>query len=67
MKVPMYYLGEWGVMDSLVSELPDDDLDTTFLKAVLSVHQVKLRDAMYSSSYVNTYDLGGFSGVGIVH
>lgn len=32
-------LGEWNVMDSLVSELPDDNLDTTFLKAVLSVHQ----------------------------
>lgn len=32
-------LGEWDVMDSLVSELPDDNMDTTFLKAVLSVHQ----------------------------
>jgi tetratricopeptide (TPR) repeat protein len=43
-------LGEWDVMDSLVSELPESGLDTSFLKAVLAVHQ---EDFPGSSLYID--------------
>ena len=32
-------LNEWGLMDTFVSQLPEDNMDASFMRAILAVHQ----------------------------
>ena len=48
-------LNQWGLMENIVSQLPQDNVEASFLRSVLAVHNEKYEESAKVTSILIFY------------